>query len=304
VKRLDGSWHFRLVPESWQICQRGKGNEMRKPSNTTRRNARQSNHNIHDDASPQTGDTSPAAAKSVETATATVVALRKPHRDAGNSLFGDVPVSETVRDSLKTQQEARQLLAEARDLFVQGEGKAEEAKEVSARAGMLLSTARFAGAMTGEQVSAALIDIFGAKAKADGSPSKTPLGQGEAIRKRVVRLADAQDYVDGTRETGFFKDLPKDKVREVLGEFKNGHLGFWAAYEAFAAVKRENASPVPLAFNAKKIAEIVITLGKEGDGAEGAVNVLLSNKALRDAYADLWEMIRLVAGEVKAKLAA
>lgn len=255
-------------------------------------------NNTHTDQ-PQAGSSDAVAAIAKNEATAEKVVALRPSKGQRANIFEmeAVETSEGVANNLQVKQQARQLLAQAKDLYGEGGAKENEAKEVAAKAAILLSGARFNGSMTSEEVSAALGDIFGYKAKADGTPSKTPDGQGEAIRKRIVRLADANDYVNGARETGFFKDMPADKVRDIIGQFRNNQLGFWASYEAFGALKREMAVPVPLAFNVKRIAEIAETLGKDG-----AVKAFMANKALRDAYGSLWAIIRVVGEEVAEQM--
>lgn len=259
---------------------------------------RQTNR-THQNNKPQTGNGETAAPMGDTETAHKVVALRPDKGNRKNIFETDLKdVSQSTGHKLQVQQEARQRLAEAKDLWAMGAERAEEAKEIAAKASLLLSTARIAGELSADEVSGALGDIFGYKPKKDGSPSKTPNGQGEAIRKRIVRLSAASEYLaNPTSQDGFFKGCPEDRVRDILNRTVNGDLGFWAAYEEFAALKREQMVSVPLAFNSKRIAEIAETLQKDG-----AAKAFVNNAALRQAYSALWAIIRVV-GEEAAEMA-
>ena len=241
-----------------------------------------------------------------ETATAgtaeNVVEIRKPKGKRGNIFETEKhQLKDDPAHSLQVQQQARQLLAEARDKFDQagserggddklGTGLVREAKEIAAKAALLLTTARINNEITAEQVNGILGDIFGFKPMKDGKPGKTPMGQGEALRKRIQRLTTARDYVSGANTQGFFENCPTDKVREVLDQTLNGTRPFWQAYEDLATIKNSlRTPPPPLAFNVKKIIEIAETLKKEE-----AVKMFVENEALVDAYADLLRLAKTV----------
>ena len=253
------------------------------------------NRNNNNAAGPKAGDgTSSAAAPMGDTATAHNVVSLRAGKGAAGLFWDEAETSQETGNKLTMMQEATQLLAHAQDLFSEGTGKEAEANEIAARAGLVLSTLRLTGAATQDEISAKLIDIFGAKAKADGTPSKTPLGRGEYLRKRIQRMALAQDYVNGDAQDGFFKGCPKDEVADILHRINAGTLGFWAGYEEFAALKKAQQVTVPLAFNTKRIVEIAETLQKDGSAKQ-----FVSNPALRKAYSSLWRIMEAVALEAR-----
>lgn len=282
-----------LVLSIGKLCQPwGKDKEMVKTTN----------RNTHTNKS----ETETATAGTAEN----VVEIRKPKGKRGNIFETEKhQLKDDPAHSLQVQQQARQLLAEARDKFDQagserggddkmGTGLVREAKEIAAKAALLLTTARINNEITAEQVNGILGDIFSFKPMKDGKPGKTPMGQGEALRKRIQRLTTARDYVSGANSQGFFEGCPKKNVEEILTQTLNGTRPFWQAYEDLAKVKNAMRSPPPpLAFNVKKIIEIAETLKKEE-----AVKIFVDNEALVDAYADLLRLARTV-GEQAYELA-
>lgn len=192
--------------------------------------------------------------------------------------------NEVIAEKMRTLGQVRQSLAEASDLFSQGAKEEVKAKEVAAHAGLKLYQAQAFGILSKDEVSATLGDIFGWKEKKDGSPSKTPEGQGEAIRKRVVRLVQARDYVVEGEGGTFFSDLPEDEVSQVLAEVDQGDLTIWQAYERFADIKRESTDRLPTAFNPASIAKLAEQIAQGGaDRMIADSNLIVAYKALRDA---------------------
>lgn len=223
---------------------------------------------------------------------------------ARKSIFDQAKASanQIARDKMAVMGVVRQGLAEAADLFKAGTDKEAEAKTVAAKAALSLYQARANNVVSPAEVSAALGDEFGYKLKADGTPGKTPDGQGEAIRKRIVRAAQAHDYVMNGDGGTFFEGLPADEVSSVLAGMEAGNIGFWAAYEAFAEIKREHATKTIPAFNYKHIAGLVDALSEPG-----AVDKFVDNKILTDVYVELIDTLKILgeaAAAAKAKTKA
>lgn len=224
-----------------------------------------------------------------ETKPETVVSIK----GAGTrkSLMAAFTNAQTVaaRDKMEVMGVVRQGLAEAADLFKAGTDSEKQAVEVASKAALRLYQARAENLVTPAEVSAALGDEFGYKPKTDGTPGKTPAGQGEAIRKRIVRAASAYDYVMNGDGGTFFQGLPVDDVNSILASMENGDIGFWAAYEAFAQIKRDNATKTIPAFNHKHISSLVDALSEKG-----APFKFRSNPELVATYAALVDVIKLV----------
>lgn len=271
-----------------KLCQpMGRNKEMARTSNRS--------HNTHKADKPTSGSSE------------TVVELRKPKGERKGNIFATEKhsVQDDAAHALQIEQQARQILAEAQDKFRQagtdkggedklGTGLVREAKELAAKAALLLTTARIADEMSQDQINGVLLDIFGAKPKKDGTPGTTPMGQGEALRKRIQRLVAARDYVSGATKDGFFANCPEQNVREVLDQTMNGTRPFWQAYEDLAKIKNETRTPPPpLAFNVKKILEMSKDLG-----TEGAVKMFLENEALVQAYSKLLDLAQTVGEQV------
>jgi hypothetical protein len=213
-------------------------------------------------------------------------------------------ISHQAAAKMQHMGEARQKLAEAKDLSSKGEDFAVEAQETAASAIALLYQARVNGEVSAEEVSSALGDTFGYKPKKDGSPGKTPAGLGEPIRKRIVRLSQAAQFAtseDGSPEdvSTFFKGMDKGDVAQVLNEVENKNLSPWRAYERFAEMKREASEKrVNPAFDAKRVASMAAALTEAG-----AVDNLISDPGLWAAYGTLINVLRVV-GEDDRLIAA
>lgn len=201
--------------------------------------------------------------------------------------------TDAARDKMRVMGTIRQSLAEAADLFRAGTDSEKQAVEVASKAALALYQARADNLVSAAEVSAALGDEFGYKMKADNTPGKTPAGQGEAIRKRIVRAAQAHDYVMNGDGGKFFEGLPAAEVNSILASMETGDIGFWAAYEAFAELKRDNAVKTIPAFNHKHIAGLVDALSEKG-----AADNFKNNPELVATYAALIDILRIVGEKI------
>lgn len=202
-----------------------------------------------------------------------------------------VNTSETAEKVLLLSS-ATQSLAHAFDLYQEGEGKAKEATEIASKAAFALYQARTTANTSADEVSAKLGDVFGFKANKDGKVSKTPDGQGEAIRKRIVRAVAAFKLVEtGETDDGFFAGLSPDSmsegddpvsIREVVHNLgtDDGYT-INTAYNVFSEIKRAQAVKTDIAFDHKKLSGIVATLGGNGDKSlEDVVAIYKGSQAL------------------------
>lgn len=237
-----------------------------------------------------------AAADTGETNVTTIKANTSPGRSQTNrpSLMASVRSDDTQRiaDKIRVVGTVKQRLAEAADLFKAGDDKRDEATAIADKAGVTLYQARTTNVINAEEISAMLGDVFGFKPKSDGTPGKTPMGQGEAIRKRVVRAVQADEYANGGEETAFFKGLNEDEVRSILLAVQAGEMSIYTAYDKFAELKRDNTTRTNAAFDPKKIAAIYDTLA-EG-GGQAAAEIFRKSPALVAVYAALVEALEIV----------
>lgn len=182
---------------------------------------------------------------------------------------------------------AKQLLAEAKDNFEDGASKNKEATDVADRAALNLYRARCYGASS-DEVSGKLVDVFGAKPKKDGTPGKTPDGQGEHIRKRVVRAFAAFEYVTtGKTDDGSFYDgLPIEQIEPIVAGIGNETTSIWTAYDLLAKVRSENATKVDPVFNPAKVAKFVEKLA-----SDGSAEIIRNSPMLIAAYSALVDVL-------------
>jgi hypothetical protein len=260
------------------------------PASTAAKVSKSDTHKASDGGNEQ------SVAALLSTSAATV--LQHPATGGKNLLdVREAEVSGAVQNKVQSMSEARQRFAEAADLDKGSEEQRVKAREVAEQGAILLYQQRVAGTVTADEVSASLGDTFGWKAKQDGSPSKTPKGMGEAVRKRIVRAVQAAEYINGGEASRFFDGLPKDAITDVLTGMVNGSRGFWAAYEDFASIKRDHMVRVEAAFDPKKVIAFTEALLQDG-----SPEVLASNMALVDAYRELRQAINIAFTEAAKHL--
>lgn len=251
-------------------------------------------------ANAATGDDADVAApvaKAVDDADVKPAALKPNLLGGKKNIFAQAAIEMTqqVSDKLTVMGSVRQQLAEASDLYNAGDDKAKEATEIADKAAVSLYQARTANTVSAEEVSAILGDIFGYKPKSDGSPGKTPAGQGEAIRKRVVRAVSADEFCQTGDGGRFFEGLPDDEIKSVLEAVSQGSMSIWTAYERFAEIKRDHATKTVFAFDPKRIAGLVESLSEDG-----AADILRASPSLVAAYGALIDILNIV-GEQAAE---
>ena len=199
-------------------------------------------------------------------------------------------LSDKIADKMALIGAVRQTLAEAKDLFAEGAEKATEATDTANKAAVKLYQARATNVVTPDEVSAILGDQFGFKITPKGEVSKTPDGQGEVIRKRIVRMVQARDYVSNDNPGTFFTNVDKDAVEEVVTGVDDGEYSIFYAYDLLAKIKSEGRGPsVKPAFNPRTITGILKDLSEPG-----AMDKLAKDNLLRAAYAELYTVLQTI----------
>lgn len=232
----------------------------------------------------------------------TVVALETPS-------FGRGSLAEKRRKLLATAGQTRhqietvtkQKMAEAADLFRQGGEKRKEGEKILQAQAVDLFVARADGILDAEALNGICRGAFGCKPKSsytgpkdaplpEGHPdaSATPFGEGEAIRKRVVRAVQAHEYVEGTDASKFFDGLPADKVGDLLKKVRDRKLSLWSAYDYMGKLKQEagNNSRLSPAFDTKVLGKVI-----EGLREPNAAERYLASTDLQDIYIALMDLI-------------
>ena len=239
------------------------------------------------------------AAAPIETVQTVEVSAAKPSLWEQYAANAKLSVGAEVGAKMEAIATAKQRLAHAADLYGEGKSKNTEASDVANLGAVPLYQGRSTGLLTNAEVSAVLGDVFGYKPKADGTPGKTPKGEGEALRKRINRAVAAYEYAIGTDDGGkFFAGLPTDEVFAVCNEVNNGDCSLFTAYERFADIKKEHTAKTEQAFSVKHIESLCESLGKPE-----AVAIITGNSELIAAYAALSAMVAAI-GEAGAELLA
>lgn len=218
---------------------------------------------------------------------------------SGLQPFGGIHRMANDRIARKSQRAgiARQKFAQAIELGSDEKSLATEAEQVSAEGAKYLYEGQRDGDFTAAEISNILIEYFGAVPKSDGSPGKTPMGRGSDIRKRLVRLAAAYEYVSDENNPGnsYFAGLPREDVQGVLINYENDHRSLWETYGDFDAIKKEHASATPLALNEKGILKLLASLEDNNITA-----LAFENEKLMTAYAGLYAQLAVVGAEYEA----
>lgn len=218
-------------------------------------------------------------------------------KNTQNAFASDnVKMTEDAAAKVASMQSARQKLAEASDIYKVGGDKINEAKELANEAAIALFNLRVAGRCTPDEASAALGDVFGFKMKQDKTASKTPLGEGEAIRKRIVRAVAAYEYVMSPTTEGFFAGLDPADLQPTVEAIAKGKYSIWTAYEDFAKLKNAHAVRLEAAFDHTRVTAMVARLAS----AEALLKIF-EDPALRTAYTALFATLDNI-GQGLAKL--
>ena len=188
----------------------------------------------------------------------------------------------------------RQHLAELADYdadAIEGDATRQQQADVC---GVELYQARVDGLLTPDELSAMLGDIFGFKAKKDGSPSKTPEGYGNVLRQRVVRAVNMAEFLDGKSDGGaFYSGLPEtalDDVESIRNKLDSGEIGIWRAYKLLGNVRSQTVTRPEFHIDASRVSAFADKLSD----AEATADFWRQNKPLLTAYAKLHRVIGVV----------
>jgi len=245
--------------------------------------------------------TAPAPQMTETAAKATATVAGNPKRKPLVKLVTRNPAKE-AEQKLTLLGTVRQQLAEVADAAREAEAlqlqnaagdTLNRTTELAAKAAIVLYQGQRDGTLSKDEVNAALLDAFGAKPKADGNPGKTPKGAGEAIRKRVVRMIDAHDYVANGNVSAFTKGLPKKEVEQLVSSVDSGGLSIWSAYDGLGKLRsKTKGETVHPAFDPKRVAALVEALGQDG-----APNAIGDNAGLQAAHIALRDVLLELYGE-------
>lgn len=223
----------------------------------------------------------------------------------GQNLFDmlKAPAAGDVQKKSAFVSTMRQRLAQVADEAKKNGDEAQETEKLAGVCATELYFARRNTVISGDELTAMLGDTFGYKPKQDGTPGKTPMGAGDAIRKRVVRSLQGWDYINGGDGGRFFDGLPVEDVDDIIrsiGRVKKVQEGdktftvpdgpsVWTAYKLLGDVKSQSAVRVEFAFDPKKIAGLVEKLSESG-----AREKFLTNPSLVKAYGALFDQLRII----------
>lgn len=195
--------------------------------------------------------------------------------------YGEV-IAGKLQAKLTIIQVAKQRLAEADDTFRDASEKAAAAKSIVADVATQLYQARRDDILPDAELSAVLGDIFGYKAKKDGTPSATPNGAGETIRKYVRFLTAAREAVGGDNVGRAFATLDADQMERiavVVASVDSGDISVHTAFDNIADIRKVERVTVEKAIDPKHIAGLADVLSQPG-----MADVLRNSEALIAAY--------------------
>jgi hypothetical protein len=212
--------------------------------------------------------------------------------------------TEAVRNKVELLHEAEEAIENVVSIAGNAESNAETESriaEASSKVGDILFRGRVQGILSPDEVTELLGKGFGYKTKQNGDQSKTPFGNGEAIRKRVVRAVDAWSFVTGGDAKAFFEPLEVADVKPLVTEVLNGKRTVNTLYKDLADMKQAAASErLPAAFNPKNILKMASAL-TENVGA--SVERWHDTPGLFEAYIGFYRAITLISEEYGDKYA-
>lgn len=210
----------------------------------------------------------------------------------------EAALKEEVQRKIDLLSKAKQRLAEANDLMQEGGKKSDEARTIASEASTQIVALIIAGSLNRAETSSLLRDQFGCKEKGgtgrvpagDPKASQTPFGLGEDLRKRIVRMEMANDFLVNPEEhEGFFVGLDPADIAPVFERAAKGEISVWSAYDAFAKAKLEARDPIKMAFDPKKVIAFTAMLAPAN-----AASMIWENKELRTAYDGLYSSLRAI----------
>lgn len=234
----------------------------------------------------------------------TVVAMTERQGKRINALIahktqGAAVLTEHVQNKVQLIQKTENALADVLSLAGdrdQSEEHERKLAEASGRAAFLLYSGLTTGIFSRDETSDLLGRTFGWKTKQNGEQSKTPFGQGETIRKRVIRAADAFSYVNSNAEPkAFFEPLDRSEVRSMLNEMEGGSLSIWQFYKDLSEMKADVSGTRPKpAFDPKRVLAIA---GALSENIANSVEAFHNTPGLFAAYRGLFQTISTIGEE-------
>lgn len=196
--------------------------------------------------------------------TAEIVAFQGKPGSNGFAAF-NARQSDAIKNKVKLVNDAKAQLQRAADAAAEAAKHAGKdgnnvltgkVAEPAAKGGLLLFNGMSQGVLSNDEVTDILGSTFGFKTKKDGTDSKTPVGIGEEIRKRVQRAYKAYDYaINGNEPVAFFEPLEREDVVPLINRVVNGDLGLWEFYNQSGELKAEKTGKRPkAAFDPRRIA--------------------------------------------------
>lgn len=206
-------------------------------------------------------------------------------------------IAETIAAKVTLREEAKTLLSEAASTCKEGETFTAIGRDIASKAAYKLYQGQSQSLFTKQEVSSLLGEQFGFKVKADGTASKTPNGEGEATRKRVVRAVLAAGYIAGD-DVKYFEGCDKTAIAEVLHKMDTGSISVWSAYDYLGQIVADNRETIPLALSPSKLLKFVEDLAKPSN-----IDKINASNELRVCYFDVMSAIAAIVGIDLAKAA-
>jgi len=201
-----------------------------------------------------------------------------------------VSLSAILNDSVARKRAAfataKETLQEAIALEGNEQAASNAVSETQAKAINILARGVILKDFSKDEVSAILGDAYGYKPKSDGTPGKTPEGNGAVIRKRVVTLSEAFGIANGMIAESDFPKWAQGKsveaIAPIVTQWEAGNLSPWQAYKD--CMEKEKPVAVAIHANEKRLLEIAKALHDDT-----TLRNILDNPALVAVYTAICE---------------
>lgn len=205
-----------------------------------------------------------------------------------------------LASAVATLTEAKRLYDEAATLT--NKAYTGDADKVAAVGAMTLYQGLTGKLFGPDEMNETLRQVFGAKPKADGTDGKTPAGEGESIRKRVVRAVQINEVRDTLEAPakGFCADLEADTIAQmvaVLEAVEKGDRPLFTAYDDWQRIKTEAKPQIDPLFDPAKVKKMIDKLA-----TPEAVDRIGDNALLLAVYGQFRALLNEIDAAITAHL--
>lgn len=242
--------------------------------------------NVNKNAPAPAATSSDKAADVKETSTKGGVSLKV--KDLRDDVMAKVDGK--ISAKLTIIQTAKQRLAEAKDTFADALALESAARSIAGDVAFALYQARLSDSIADAELSAICGDIFGYKPKRDGTPSATPEGKGEDIRKRVRFMVSTTDAIygrgDGPKPVQEATPEAIKEIEAIVETMERGEMPLYTAFDKVREALKKERTTVAKAVDPKFLDKLCDELCEDA-----TAEIIRNSEVLIAVYARLGRIV-------------